>query len=201
MGLVLVTPPAVEPVALSDAKQHLRLEITADDTYVSGLITAARIYGENRLRRAFITQSWKRTLNYFPAVGFGYPIKRDVKLPLAPLVSVESVQYYDPQGNLQTMDTTIYTVDNTTEPGAIVLNPGKVWPVTQLYKPNAVTINYTVGYGDATAVPQNIKQGIMMCVAHWYEQRTPYIVGQTVAEVPMAADSLFDLSDYGSYMI
>ena len=41
-SLTRQTPPAVEPVTLSEAKAHLRVDSTDDDAYIATLITAAR---------------------------------------------------------------------------------------------------------------------------------------------------------------
>ena len=41
-ALQLITPPAVEPVVLADAKLFLRLDTAADDAMVTALIVAAR---------------------------------------------------------------------------------------------------------------------------------------------------------------
>jgi Phage gp6-like head-tail connector protein len=71
MRLVLVTPPAVEPVTLVDAKLHARIEFPDDDALVTSLITAARRYCETAIRAALVTQTWKLMLDSFPSAG-GY---------------------------------------------------------------------------------------------------------------------------------
>jgi len=52
MGLKVVSPPAVEPVTLDEAKAHLRVTIADDDGYIALLIPAARERVELFLRRA-----------------------------------------------------------------------------------------------------------------------------------------------------
>ena len=42
MALKLITAPAAEPVSTSEAKSHLRVDTTADDTYIGTLMTVAR---------------------------------------------------------------------------------------------------------------------------------------------------------------
>ena len=42
MTLILTGAPEAEPVTLTDARSFLRLQGTADDELLSGLITAAR---------------------------------------------------------------------------------------------------------------------------------------------------------------
>ena len=83
MGLKLVTAPAAEPVTLVEAKTHLRLDTSSDDTYVSALITAARERVELFLRRALITQVFEFAVDDFPAYD------RAIDLPRPPLRSVE----------------------------------------------------------------------------------------------------------------
>ena len=71
MRLVLITPPAVEPVTLDEAKLHARVEYPDQDALVTSLIVAARRYCETCLRAALITQQWVLMLDSFPSAG-GY---------------------------------------------------------------------------------------------------------------------------------
>lgn len=48
---LIVNGPAVEPVALDDAKKWLKLETSDDDDIVGALITAARLMVEGLDRR------------------------------------------------------------------------------------------------------------------------------------------------------
>lgn len=48
----------------------------------------------------------------------------------------------------------------------------------------------TAGYADAAAVPQGIKQAMLLLVGSWYENREATISGATIAEVPFAVDAL-----------
>ena len=56
---LLITPPAIEPVSLTEAMQHLRLDGQYDADYVQALITAARTTLEQYCWSAFITQTWQ----------------------------------------------------------------------------------------------------------------------------------------------
>ena len=54
------------------------------------------------------------------------------------------------------------------------------------------------GYGATSAnVPELLRQGVLMLVAHWYEHREA--VGQYGAEVPLAVDSILQMYTDGSY--
>jgi len=63
MGLKQTVAPALEPVSLTEAKLHLRIDTTAEDVLISSLIKAARQYCENYQRRAYITQTWELWLD------------------------------------------------------------------------------------------------------------------------------------------
>lgn len=185
MGLVLKTGPAVEPVTLAEAKLHLRVEPdqTDEDTLIGDLIVAARQHIELVTGRAFVTQTWQYVLDAFPS--------DEIRLPRPPLQSVTSVKYKLEDGTDETLDSGQYVVDITAEPGLIVTAPGYDWPTDTLYPSGAVTVEYKAGYGDAASdVPTGIKQGLLLLLGHWYENRETVVVGQTGNSVPFAADAL-----------
>ncbi|WP_025917676.1 head-tail connector protein [Herminiimonas sp. CN] len=217
MPIKLNTTPAVEPVSLAEAKLHLRVDFTDDDTLITMLIGAARVAAENICRRAFITQKWDLYLDAFPRQNFygvlpgyapldqyipsvlqaqrGYAIRfrgGKIELPFPALQSVEYVKYRDATGTLVTLDPSLYTIDNASEPGVLTPAPDQYWPNTQNIM-NAVQIGYTAGYGDATAVPAGIKSWILLRAGALYENREEVAVGQriVVAELPFI-DGLLD---------
>ena len=142
-GLALISPPAIEPLALADAKLHLKVDFTDDDTLISALITAAREYAETFTGKSFITRSYELYLDHFPslglggssgsastnAVGFGYAMQGWVpgygrgagqffnngiiQLPRTPVQEVSSIYYLDLTGTLQVLDPSQYVVDLT----------------------------------------------------------------------------------------
>lgn len=67
MTLYLLTPPTAEPVALSDAKLALRIDDTAFDALLPGLISSARQVAEQETGRAFVAQTWRTELADWPA--------------------------------------------------------------------------------------------------------------------------------------
>lgn len=185
MSLTIVTPPAEEPVTLTEAKNHLRVDLTDDDSLISALIVAAREHAEAITRRAFITQTLKLSLDAFPANN------GPIYVPMPPLQSVNSLKYFDTDGMEQTLtEGTDFLVDNESEPGRITPAPDTGWPATQ-NRPNAVSVEFVAGFGDASKVPQGIKQAILLMVGHWYENREAVTMqGNNAGELPMAVDSL-----------
>lgn len=176
----LVTAPASEPITLSEAKAHLRIEHSEDDDLVTALIVAAREHLENQIARRLVTQTWSIT----------YPEFADVmRLPETPLQSITSVTYKDSNGDAQTLSTSIYEADTTTEPGVLRRTYLQKFPVTYPVW-DAVVVQYVVGYGDAEDVPQALKQAMYLHIGTMYEFRESVLAGTTVSAVPMAYDAL-----------
>lgn len=166
----LKTPPAVEPVTLSDAKAHAKVEVDDDDALIATYIQAAREMVEVRSSRALIDQVWEGYLGAFPdgcgRDGF------DIVLPHSPLSGVASIKY-EPAAlsPVETLDPSVYRVDTAAEPGRIRLAPGQSWPAAEEM---SVVIEYTAGYGDGPAkVPAALRQAILVLVADMYDNRSP----------------------------
>lgn len=179
MALRRLTDATVEPITLSDLKAHLRVTDSAQDAYLTQMITTARQDVEdNRLRRTLITTTWELTLDAFPDV---------IKLPMPRVIAVSSLKYVDVNGVLQTLNSTLYKVNDRSEPGTIVPAFGQVWPQTQ-NQINGVVVTYTAGYSaDATLVPAPIKHWLYLACGSMYENREAEMI-PTRAVVPVALD-------------
>ncbi len=161
MNLALVIGPQSEPVAIAEAKLHARITITSEDSMIQELIIAARQFAESFTRRRLITQTWDGLLDCFPAWG--------IEMPHAPLISVTSIQYIDTAGGLQTLNPTTYVVDVKSSPGRITPAFGQTWPPTRT-ELNAVTIRFVCGYGNASAVPDSIKNAMKLHIQAHYDR-------------------------------
>ena len=69
MASILLTPPAVEPLSLAEAKAFLRVETADDDSLIAALIAAGRIHVERQAGLALITQGWRLVLDCWPENG------------------------------------------------------------------------------------------------------------------------------------
>lgn len=164
----LITAPALEPVSIAEAKAHLRLEDDTDDAAVEANITAARIYAEEYCWRGFVTQVWEFVSSCFPET---YGSKPYLELPRGNLVAVESVKYIDTNGVQQTLDPSVYSLDLLSVPGRVRLAFDESWP-DHRSQWDAVRVRYTVGWA-VGAVPQPIKNAVLLAVADLYENRLP----------------------------
>jgi uncharacterized phiE125 gp8 family phage protein len=184
MALELYTGPTVEPLTLTEAKEHLRVDHIDDDTLIESLIKAARRSAEVFQGRSYLSQTWKLYLDTFPC-------ERYIYLPFPPLQSVSSVTYIDGNGDVQTLATSRYQVDAKSQPGRIVLAPGYSWPATESDRVNAVIITFVAGYGATSAsVPENIRHAVRLILGDMYTQRENTIVGSSVNQIPQSAKIL-----------
>lgn len=181
MSLNQTSAPSVEPISTTEAKSHLRVDTSDDDTLIASYIKSARHYIENYINRQIIQATWVLKRRGFVD---------ELYLPRGPLSSVSSIQYVDADGATQTLAGTVYTVDADSNPGRIVLAYGKSWPTVR-DQINNVTITFVAGYGTATTdVPEPLRQAMRLLVAHFYETREPYIIGTILSAVPFAVESL-----------
>jgi uncharacterized phiE125 gp8 family phage protein len=169
MALRKITDATVEPITLAEAKAHMRIVSSADDTFITLLITTARTMCEERLKRSLLPTTWEMNIDAFPEAG--YFILRRPRV-----ISITSLKYIDTAGVLQTMSGSLYTLDDRKEPGYLVPAYNTSWPSTRAV-PNAVTVTYVSGYADAAAVPTPIKQWLKVYVAEMYEQREATVIG------------------------
>ena len=177
MSIVLTTPPVIEPVTLDEAKTHLKVDTTDDDTLIGTLISAARAKAEWNTGRALITQDWTFAADCWPQDNV-------FELPFPPLQSVTSVTAYALDDTAMVLDPSIYQVDTMSSPARLTLKANASPPVN-LRALNAVQIVFTAGYGDSeNDVPALIREAILEIVADMYVNR-----GDT-DEVPLAAMAL-----------
>jgi uncharacterized phiE125 gp8 family phage protein len=177
MPLVLTSGPAVEPVTLAEAKAHLRVDGTAEDTLIASLSVTSRLHVETAAGLALITQSWSYFLD-------AWPRGRALALPLRPVQNVSAVRLYDENAVVTALPPDSYLLDGAGSPPRLVRQGALVWP-----KPgriaNGIEVALTAGYGNAAAdVPGPIRQAILLLVAHWYDHRSPVEIGHLAEPVP-----------------
>lgn len=181
--------PTQLAITLAEVKTHLRIDGLTDvyeDALIEDLFIPAAIKScEDMCRRALVNQTFVGKLDCFD---------NEIVLPRSPLVSVTSIVYRDTDGNPQTLAADTYDVDTMSEPGRILLAYDKSWPTLRAH-PQQVTITWVSGYGgNSTTVPTNLRQGLLLLVGHWYDQRATVNVGNIVNDIPWTTKLLFEQS-------
>lgn len=168
--------PSSEPVTTAEAKSHLRVDISTDDTLIGNLVTAAREYCELYTGRSFAERTYRADLPGF---------YDDIWLPHGPVLEISSVKYYDTSSpsTLQTWASTNYQLFYN----VLERVHGVSFPSTYT-RPDAVQITYTAGYKDQSSpraenIPQAVQQAILLMVGDLYENRESQILypGQLLA--------------------
>jgi uncharacterized phiE125 gp8 family phage protein len=199
-SLTRQTPPAVEPVTLAEAKAHLRVDTSDDDTYIGTLITAAREWCEQYLDRTLVHTQWVMRFDKFPDSGI-----HPVELPRPPMVAsgtatAVTVTFTQEAGTTSTYSTAEYRVDRNATPGAILPIYGSTW-TPHRQDDNAISVTWWAGYGATGAsVPAAIRHAILMLVGHWYDgARSGVLTGSISKEIEFGVKSLLDSQRWGSY--
>jgi uncharacterized phiE125 gp8 family phage protein len=173
MALQLIEAPTEPAVPLEQVKAHLRVAGADDDDLIGIYLDAAIAEVEHRTGRALMSQTWRLSEEAFPC---------ELVLARVPVLNVASLTYIDQEGIQQTLADTEYKLDNSDYYGMARIRPayGKNWPSTRS-QPNAVQVDFEVGYEDAEAVPAAIRSWIMLQVGAMYENREAESTVQTYA--------------------
>lgn len=164
MPAILITPPAIEPVSLAEAKAHLRVVHTEEDQLIGTLINSARRIVEARSGLLLIQQVWTAYLDNWPETGI-------INLPLWPVTTVNDLTVYGEDNVAAAIDPAHYFADSASRPARLVMRGSRAWARPGRIA-NGIAVTMTVGYGAAaTAVPAPLREAILVLVAHWFEHR------------------------------
>jgi uncharacterized phiE125 gp8 family phage protein len=181
-ALIVATPPAIEPVSLTEAKAHLRVDGDDENAYIGALISVARERLEHETRRAFIRQ---QITVYMRGIGCG---SAPVELP-RPRVMADAIvlEYRDEDAAWQA--STGFIDQRSREPALLWVTDAPSSVDSPRSPQDAVwRATYWAGYGAEPAnVPSPIRHAILLLVAHLFEQRNP-AVAESIKDVPKSLD-------------
>lgn len=179
--------PVDNLISLDDLKAFAGIDgdeagITADLTRF--LKTAvAMIDGPQGIGYALLTQDWCLTLDHFVPC---------IHLPGAPIKSVQSIKYDDPDGTEQTLDPELYHIDLGTQPVRLTPAYRKSWPITRAM-PGSVRITYRLGEEDGTSVHPRLIDFICLVVSTRDKFREAVTATPSVVkEIPYGISSILD---------
>lgn len=159
----VITPPAAEPITLTEAKDWCRINTTDDDTLVTNLIISARIFGEKYCNRIFVDTDidcFFNGLDFSNCEPYGF-----VQIRRSPLSSITAVSVYSSGSYTATTD---YLLKQSNGFSRLIFQNGIDADAGVIYP---IKVEATFGYGSATDVPEEIRTAIKQHVAFLYENR------------------------------
>ena len=146
------------PVSVADAKSHLRVTGSDQDSLIEDLIWGAVQAFEKRANVVLSTQTWK---------AFTDKCYEELELWKYPITGISSIQYYDSDDSLQTLDdyySNVATGSNGYNPRPVVIF---VTDTPSTYeREDAVVITFTAGY---STIDYDVKQALLSWVYRKYE--------------------------------
>tara|TARA_R100000329_G_scaffold146597_1_gene133261 strand:- start:654 stop:1313 length:660 start_codon:yes stop_codon:yes gene_type:complete len=212
MARLTKTTSGTEILTTSEAKTHLRVTHSAEDTYIATLIKVAQQYAEKYCGGSFTESTYEMTMEAWNDVfvsnatlgttsnllkSYTYPVGgyyspytglAQIVLPKAPVSSVTHIKYYDSNNSLQTWSDTNYNlVKPENQKGFVELVDGKDFP-SLFNRADAIKITFVSGYGSsASDVPETIKQAVLLIIGSLYEKRE-----DTVKRMPTTVEYLLE---------
>lgn len=181
MTCVLILPPAGEPLSLTEAKAHLRLDTVDEDDLVTALIVAARQIVEKATGLALLTQTWRIIADSWPA-----PLQ--VKLPLRPFASLAAIRVYDAANVATVLAAATYFVDAQPYAARVQFANSPPMPGRAIA---GIELDVVAGFGaTAASVPEPLRLALRMLVAHWFEARGDAAGDASPRQIPVVVEAL-----------
>lgn len=166
MAFLTIQAPSSEPVTVAQLMSYAHIDSNEDPAFLGMLITSSREYCEAFCERAFMFQTKRLLMDFFPGyvdmklagqrvsspfvsganavlVGIRYAIA----LPWPLVRQVLALQYQDPNdGSMRTMQPGVdFLIDVDSQPARLTPVFGTMWPVARVCA-NAVEVDYVTGF-------------------------------------------------------
>ena len=178
----LITAASSEQITLAEAKLHLRVDHTTDDTLITSLIKVAREEGEAVCGRCFGMQEWALYFDCF----------HNIKLHGCGIVTAATLHWRDQNGDWQALGTTQYDLVKSV-PAKIYLKDSFNVPTTGDYA-DPVRVTLTCGELASFAV----KAWMLLRIGTLYQNREAdserKVEPQTFVPNLLAAHRVIDFS-------
>ena len=157
--LVVVAKPVGKPVSLAEAKTHLLItDVSYDGTYLSALLEAATLFGENYTRREFRATTF---ILYADTFQVRQSLPREVE-------SVDEVAHLV-SASYAAVASSVYYVKRDDWDAEVLLQDEQEWPdTTDDGVEHAIRYSFTARPCSDLAL---VKQAILLHVSYMYENR------------------------------
>jgi uncharacterized phiE125 gp8 family phage protein len=165
-GIKLDTPAGTSPITLQQAKDHMYVTISEDDTLIQSMIDTATTQTQNYTGLQLVDATYVQSLDAW---------QDTIELLRNPVKSITSIKYYDEDDVLQTLTATDFILDNFSIPNKLIKDVDATLPSLKS-KPNAVEIEFIAGYTD---IPEPLKTYIKMTTSTFYENREEFNISKS----------------------
>jgi len=184
---IVSSAPTSYPISLTEAKEHLRITDTTEDTLIESLIQASTEYCEIYENRKYCNQTIVACYDSFDS---------KLILPCNPVQSISSITYIDDNEVEQTLDSSLYTLDNYSCPSFVYISSSASLPTVNSDYPNPVRVTYEAGYesnpSSTDSIPARVKASIKLILGALFENRENFITGTITSEIPFSAKCLLN---------
>ena len=184
----VITPATLRPVDLDTAKEHIHANQDSGGSYLSDEDTTATIYldaairaCENKLQANIMNAELEMYVKCWPG--------RCLELDKYPVSAVNSVKYYDDNGDLQTVGSSNYRLLDFMRPAVLEFDADFSEPSLD-DREFPIIVNFNAGYTAASGVPTTIVHAVLLEFTDRYENRQNELAGSTVAMFSNAADNI-----------
>lgn len=162
-SLTVATPPATEPVSLTELAQHLHLNTHDEDQQLPQFICAARQQFEFLTEgRTVLPTTFRLNLT-----DWCHP----TSLPVGNVSEVTSVSYYDEEDQPQELDG--FLTDLTGCPSLVWL-ADLDYPALSPKRFRPITVEFVAGWASVSSVPADVKLAIKQLAAHYFNVREAF---------------------------
>lgn len=176
MTLSMLAGPELEPISVAEAKLYLRVDHDAENDVIAALITTARLHVERVTRRAIMQQTWRLYADDLSKNNM-------LEIGIGPVREVIQALCYDQDGDPFVIAPEDYIVDVSSVPARIKFHFRSKPDRPRLL--NGYEIDFIAGFGSTTLdIPADLRQAVIMLVAHWYENRSAVTNGMSASVTP-----------------
>lgn len=173
MNISQLTYPTSTIISLQEAKDHLRVTGTDEDSLIMDCVKAATNHIESYTNQIFQSVTFCAYYDYLEP----YKCLEIWKYPIS---AISSIKYLNTSGVETTLDNTTYSTDLTDSPARIYLTST---PSTQRDKLNVWRIYFTAGYSNRDLINAELLGWVKIFTAFYFQTRQPEYTGMSVNEV------------------
>ena len=182
----LITPSTLTPVTLPEAKAHLKVTVSDEDTLIQTYLDAAIKRVENHRQAPVMSSEWELYLRAWQS---------NVNLQKHPVTAINSVKYYDEDNVLQTVTSSDYRLQDFRVPCRLEFDSTDFDNPSTADREYPIVVNFQAGYTYAASANYAlIKQVIFGELGTFNEIKQTEMAGMGLVNVQMKNMSI-DLLD------